>query len=165
MLIILASAVAALVLVVIIGIIANSGRQSTPSGAAALGNKLSDLQAILKYSQSNPLKDSNVVQVVEETNLILLSRQAELEKVYTLTDPNAKDTPAQPAVIQDLDDAKARGSLDSAYIAALRDQLLAVVNQLEIMYKSATTDAKKEVLKRAYDDFKELANRLPSNSS
>jgi len=163
MLIVLIGAVIVLVIVIIIGIITNSARQSSGSEVTALNNKLSDLQSIIEYGQKNTLSNFNTVKVVAETNLIAMSRQSELTKVYTFS--SGSETDAGPSVTTDLDSAKALGNLDNIYITVLRDQLLSVCKQLELLYDSAKTDAEKNALAKAYADFKELANRLPDSAS
>ncbi|MCL2173963.1 hypothetical protein FWH58_01530 [Candidatus Saccharibacteria bacterium] len=168
MLVVAIGAAIVLVLVVVIAIIASSARQGTAGDFQTLAVRLDNLQTILKYGQSNPLRNTVTTKVVAETNVIVASRRSELEKIYTwpeitsVTDCQPSETDCLSPVIAELDEARARGNLDDAYVAALRDQLLAVCSQLEILYGSAKTDAEKAVLSQAYTDFQELADRLPT---
>lgn len=162
MLVVLVSALAVLILVIIISVIAGNARQAASDEAIVLGEKLADLEKIIKYGQSNSLSSSNTIKIVAETNLIIQSRQTELSKIYTLTNEKTPTTD-KPSITTDLDNAKARGNLDKVYATTLRDQLLAVCKQLEIMYDSAKTDVAKAALTQAYQDFKELASRLSAD--
>ncbi|MCL2281017.1 hypothetical protein FWC31_04040 [Candidatus Saccharibacteria bacterium] len=161
---ILAVLIGALIILtlIIIGVISNNMRQTAQDKVVSLNSKLSDLQSVVRYGQSNLPNNSEIIKVVAETNLIILSRQNELAEIYTLSDDT---TPAAngESITADLDDAKARGNLDSVYVTVLRDQLLSVCNQLEILYDSAKTNTQKITLAKAYADFQELANRLPTS--
>jgi hypothetical protein len=162
MIALLAGAVAALIIVIIIGVTTNNARQAAQNEINALSTELNNLQAILKYAQSNPLSNSTTAKLATETDLITISHQNDLSKVYTSIDPNAPIDP-EAAVTTDLNEAKARGSLDSSYATALREQLLTVCNKLESLYDSATDD-QKTALEQTFTDFKELASRLPSST-
>jgi hypothetical protein len=164
MLFLIAGALFALIIVIVISVIVNNAKQAATSEITTLNTKLGDLQTVLRYSQSNPHSDSKIVQVTTETSVVAASHQNELAKVYdSISNANTSSAPNK-SITDELDDAKSRGSLDSAYTTTLREQLLAVCSQLEILYNSAKTDQQKTVLQAAYDDFQELASRLPSSS-
>ena len=161
----LAGAVGMLIVVLIVGAVVNNMKQGSLAEVTTLDTRLNNLRVILGYSQSNALSDSNTVKVVAETNLIAISRQSELSKIYSITDPNNNSNPRDEEVTADLDNAKARGNLDSTYTTTLREQLLSVCSQIEVVYELAKTDEQRETLTKAYNDFQELANRLPSTAT
>jgi hypothetical protein len=159
MLVVIIGAVVALIAVIIIGIVANNIRQSSLNEVKVLSTELDDLQAILRYSQANPISNSNTIKVVAETNLIAMSRQKDLAGVYTAIS-DTSSAPFETSDTASLNDAKALGNLDAVYTATLRAQLVNVCSKLEAMYDSATA-AQRSALGEAYQDFQELANRLP----
>jgi hypothetical protein len=161
---VLIGAAVALVLVIIIAVVVNNSRQAALKEISALSDKIGYLRSIIVYDGFNSINNSNTVKVTAETKLVTMSHQNELSEIYDLGDKISDIIDRSPAAA-DLDDAKARGNLDNTYIETLRNQLLLVCSQLEILYDSAKDDEQKDILNRAYKDFEELASRLPTQDN
>ncbi|MDR1969844.1 MAG: hypothetical protein LBQ11_00650 [Candidatus Nomurabacteria bacterium] len=164
-LIAIGGALVALIIVIIIGVISNNIRQTAQSEITTLNTRLGDLRTILMYGQSNPPRSSTAIKVVAETNLITATHQNDLSEVYSTVGDANSSVSFESSATAELDDAKARGNLETAYITALRDQLLLVCSQLNVLHNSAKNDTQREALSAAYADFDELANRLPTSNN
>jgi hypothetical protein len=164
MLVVIISAVVTLIAVVIISIVVNNSRLVASSKVSALGARLDDLQIVLQYNKSNPVDNSITTNVSAEITLIMESRRNDLSKVYAIANSStAKVNYAKSPIKADLDAANARGNLDDAYAAALHDKLLAVCKQIKVLYDSGGANAaQKAALDKAYNDFQELAARIPT---
>jgi hypothetical protein len=159
-LLIAGGAIVLLIAIIVIVSIVNNINKSTNSQAITLGTKINELRVILGYTSNNPISNNVTATVAAETDIITASYFKEITGVYPAIDPEGYLDEVQVSIISELNSAKALGNLDNAYARALRDQLLAICDQIKILQESASDD-QSAVLFRAYDDFQELANRLP----
>lgn len=160
-LLIAGGAILLLVAVLAIVSIVSSINKAANAEVTTLGTKINELRVIIGYSNNNPINNSVTATVVTETDVITTSYFKEITNVYPAIDPEDYLNEEQVSAIFELNNAKARGNLDSTYAKVLRDQLLSICNQIEILQKSAS-DAQSEVLTKVYNDFQELASRLPA---
>jgi hypothetical protein len=156
-----AGVLVALIAILTIASVVNNAQKAANAQVTALSTKINELRVIIGYIKYNPISSSTTATVAAEADIIVISHFRELTNVYPTIDPESYLDEAQVPAITELNDAKARGDLDSVYTETLRNQLLSICNQLEILQESAS-EAQKEVLSKAYSDFQELTTRLPA---
>jgi len=153
---------AALVLVLIISAVVNNFSRARSAEITKLGTKLDNLQGVLQYGQSNLMNNNGTTKITVEIDLVAASRRNELSEIYAISDASSSSVNIHNLpIVDELDAAKARGNLDNAYFTALREHLVDACSQLNILYDAAKTDAQRTVLTKTYNEFQELANRLP----
>ena len=166
--IILGSLFAVLVLAEIFAdVIGGSSKVKNASGEA-LGQRMANLQTLVKYGVTNRVSDSKTNKVISEANLILLSRTNELAEVYATDAKTGFSSPSEEIaaqysiddVISKLDSAKANSNLDSAYASALETQLDDTMKMLENLYDNSQSEDVKTALSATYSDFAMLKSRL-----
>jgi hypothetical protein len=154
---------ALLVAVIVIISIMNNIQKAANARVTALGTRINELRVIIQYRDNNPISSNVIATVAAETDIIVVSYLMQLAEAYPVIDPEGYLEEKQVPAIIELNDAKARGNLDSAYAEVLYSQLSSTCDQLEVLLQDkSTSDAQKETLNKAYDDFKELASRLPA---
>lgn len=160
MFVLIGGAVLALIIVIIVSAAVNNVRQTPTQSALALGTELTNLQTLVSYGQSNSVASAKLVKIDAETNLIVMSRQNDLAKVFTLQAKKDSGKTPGPDFVADLDSAKAQGNLDQAYTDALSKQFDAVYTALNALDKQAASDAERGAIAKTSDDIKELYRRL-----
>jgi hypothetical protein len=153
-----------LITVIVIAGIVNNVNRAAQKEVVALGTQLSELGVITAYNDTNPVGNNVTATVIAETDLITASYLRVLADVYPAIDPENSLSEEDVSAIAELNGARARGNLDNAYAEVLRSQLLSTCDQIEILQESAS-DVQKESLSKAYDDFQELARRLPATAT
>jgi len=153
-----------LVIVLIISAAVNNVRQAPAQSALALGTDLTDLQTLVKYGQNNHVAAPNTTKVMTEAGLVMLSRQNDLAKVFTLAASSNNNNPPKPSFIADLDAAKASGNLDTTFAQTLGDQLNSIYLALQNLDKQAVSANSKAAIAKAMNDIQELYRRLTATS-
>ena len=157
---VLGGAIILLIAILIVVGVVNSNNNARNAQVTALGTKMSELRVIIEYSENNPIGNGVTATVVAQTSIVTTSHLREIAEVYSAIDPEDYLDEEQVSAISELNDAKSYGNLDIVYARVLRDQLLSILGQIDILRKSASA-AQLEVLERASEDFQELADRLP----
>lgn len=149
----------ALIATIIAVSVVNNSRQSSQQFAVTVGSRLTDLQTLVTYGRSNNVGSSDVVKVTAETNLVALSQQNGLGKLFTLTG-SEKDSAPTPDFVADLDSAKANSNLESVYVETLIQQLNSTYIAMQNLNQQNMTTAARDTLTLAMSDIEELYRRL-----
>lgn len=169
--IILAALAVVLVIVAVIALMSGGNRVKNASGEA-LGQRMLNLQELVKYANSNHITDSQTVRTNSETSLVLLSSISSLTKAYGEGDKSGFANPSKEIVAQysnadtisKLDSAKANSNLNPAYATALKEQLAETSSMIQSLYDNSKSDDIRTALAATYKDFQELIARLPAKN-
>ena len=170
-LIIIGVLVFALIIVAIIAVMSGGNRVKDASGEA-LGQRMLNLQELVKYADSNGVTDAQTMRTNAETNLILLSSISSLTKVYGESDKAGFSKPSTEIAAQytntetvaELDSAKANSNLNTAYSTALKEQLTDTSSMVQKLYDNSKSDDVRTALAATYSDLQELISRLPAKN-
>lgn len=172
---ILIAAVVVMFVGVAIAAIASGGNKVKNASGEVLGQRMINLRTLLDYGTENGVSGSDITQVMNELDLVLLSRTNDLSPLYlgsdgktnTFTTPTAEvaATYSLDTVKATLDKAKANSNLNSAYTKAIRDALTETEDLILKLYDNSQSTELKSALQQTYVDFIALGNRLPASSS
>lgn len=157
----------ALVVIVIIGAVgAALGGSSVNISAISqrMGKNLANMQEILDYGDDNDQYTSgSLVAVTAETKLVMLSHQKELGKVIPLAvdeDGKVTDAEADENITEDLEKAKAQGTLDKVYRDKLKKELESIASEADEIYRGTRNEDIIKALESTYKDVIELEARV-----
>lgn len=144
---------------------AMGGRRVNISGVSQeMGKNLANMQEILEYGDSNSQYTSgSLVAVTAETRIVMLSHQKQLGKVLPLAvDDDGEVTDAKPDdnITDDLEKAKAQGTLDKVYRDKLKKELTSIGKEAAEIYNNTHNSEQKSTLEATYNDVTELERRI-----
>jgi hypothetical protein len=173
-LLVLASIAVVMLVAVAIGSILSGGNQVKNASGEVLGQRIINLQSLIKYGSDNKVSGSNVTKVMAETSLVLLSRINDLSPYYNSADgkTNSFTTPSEEIIAQysttqlteKLDKAKSNANLNSVYTESLKSSISEMESLVESLYNDSETADLKTALKKTYDNLAELSSRLPETN-
>ncbi len=172
---ILIAAVVVMFVGVAIAAIASGGNKVKNASGEVLGQRMINLRELIAYGEKNGVSGSEVTRVMNELDLILLSRSSELSPLYASSDgktntfvtptPEVAAAYSLTTVTADLDKAKANSNLNSTYTEAMREALLETEDLIKKLYDGSQSPDLKSALEQTYIDLVSLSNRLPSSST
>jgi hypothetical protein len=134
-----------LLLIILVVVLANQKPAATPSGQT-LGYRITGLNELITFGQSNTINDSGLRKALAETQVIALSEQYQIATYITLPKVDSK-TPVPSdesvaATVATLGKAVSSGSFNRSYSEALVAQIRQIVAALqEIRQSESTTQA------------------------
>lgn len=166
--------IAGVVLVVItvlvaVGAALSGGGISVSSVATKMGTNLANLQKITQYGTTNAeYTSSSIRSVTAETEIIMLSHQKQLGGVIPLAvddDGEVEEAKADKNITDDLEKAKANGTLDEVYRQKLEKELTAIQDETNDIYKASKDKKVRDAVKATYEDIDVLLKRAKNAKS
>lgn len=163
-----------IIAVSVIGAGSNAGKSSAAQKATALGTALANVQAVIKYGQTNGVYSTSLTDLSAEASIVTDSAAYSIPKegeVLLATDNKGKEIKpvADTDVTKDLETAKANGNLDAVYAEQLDKRLTAASTAMKDLYASTNSDSTKSAIRTPYASMVEIerrtANWIKNNSS
>lgn len=174
-LLILISLIAVMIVGVAIAGIMSGGNKIKNASGEVLGQRMINLRELVTYGRDNGVSGSEVNRVMDETDLVLLSRTNDLTPYYASKDgkTNTFTAPTQEVAAAysldttkaELDKAKSNSNLSSVYVETLREALAETEDLIQKLYAGSQSQDLKSALEQTYIDFTALSNRLPASGS
>ena len=158
--------VVAIILFIIMAAAGGGGGAGQSTGILSV--RLGNLQTILDYGEANNI-NSTTRKTMTETRLVLASHKFELSQIYAgdsnFVQPSESviATESNEGVIASLDQAKATGNLNSAFVNALNSEIESVKQILNTLSAKTRDDNARQSIDSAYSDLTTLAGRLTGN--
>lgn len=153
-----------LVVIAAVGAAVGGSRVNISSVSQKMGKNLANMEKILEYGKNNSQYTSgSLVAATAETHIVMLSHQKQLGKVLPLAvDDDGEVTDAKPDenITDDLDKAKAQGTLDQVYRDKLKKELTSIGEEAAQIYKNTRNSEQKSTLEATYNDVVELERRI-----
>lgn len=153
-----------IVVVAAVGAAMGGSRVNISGVSQKMGKNLANMQAILEYGDNNSQYTSgSLVAATAETRIVMLSHQKQLGKVLPLAvDDDGEVTDAEPDdnITDDLEKAKAQGTLDQVYRDKLKKELTSIGEEAAEIYNGTRNSDQKSTLEATYNDVVELERRI-----
>jgi hypothetical protein len=153
-----------LILIIVIAVLASQKPAATPSGQT-LGYRITGLNELVTFGQSNTINDAGLRKALAETSVIALSSQHQISAYITLPSTDSK-TPVPTAesvaqTVADLGKAISSGSFNKSYTAALIAQIEKIeASLLEIRQAESTTAVTAAKIDADLAQYRALVERL-----